>query len=400
MVFGRRVQAATCGFFAAFLAVPAANALDVETLRRKLAAQQTRLSSTSGAYVRDLVTGRTLYSRNADVARAPASNEKLLVTAAALLRYGPDARFRTILEADTAPADGVIDGDVALVGAGDAHLTTTRLRMIASQLRALGVEEITGRVLGDGSLFDRRRGSYDSAYAYDSDLGGSLGGLVLDYGRGRNPARYAAEKLLDTLLAADIVVRKGAQAGRLVGGGTPVASVTSATLAGTVLGINVPSDNFAAEMLLKNLGARFGTTGSTTAGAAVVRATLSPLGVEARIYDGSGLSRANQVAPRELVDLLTVMAEQAEAGPALDDSLPVAGKTGTLADRLRGTPASGKCRAKTGTLRGVSALSGYCDTPSGNPVAFSFLENNMSEYTAKQVEDRMVALIARYSDPS
>jgi D-alanyl-D-alanine carboxypeptidase/D-alanyl-D-alanine-endopeptidase (penicillin-binding protein 4) len=385
---------------AVLFAAPSARALDVDTLREKLAAQQRSLSSTSGAFVRDLVTGRTLYSRNADVTRAPASNEKLLVTATALLKYGPDGRLRTILEAQAAPADGVIEGDVALVGVGDPYLTTTRLRMIASQLKALGVEEITGRVLGDGSFFDRRRGSYDSAYAYDSDLGGSLGGLALDYGRGRNPAQYAAERLRDTLLAADIVVRKGAHAGRLGAPGTPVASVTSATLAATVLNINVPSDNFAAEMLLKNLGGEFGTTGSTTAGATVVRTTLAPLGVAARLYDGSGLSRANQVAPRELVDLLTVMAQQPEAGPALDDSLPVAGKTGTLAGRMRGTPAAGKCRAKTGTLRGVSALSGYCDTPAEHTVAFSFLENNMSEYTAKQVEDRMAGLIARYSDPS
>ena len=87
-----------------------------------------------------------------------------------------------------------------------------------------------------------------------------------------------------------------------------------------------------------------------------------------------------------------------DTGEALSNSLPVAGQTGTLASRMRGTKAAGRCRAKTGTLRQVSALSGYCDTPTGHLVAFSLLENNMSEYKAKQVEDRMVALIARYSD--
>jgi D-alanyl-D-alanine carboxypeptidase/D-alanyl-D-alanine-endopeptidase (penicillin-binding protein 4) len=383
-------------FLAALAGPPAALGLDTATLRKKLAAEARHLSSTSGAYVRDLVTGRTLYGRNSSVARTPASNEKLLVTSTALVKYGPDAKLRTNLEALVPPEDGVIDGDVALVGTGDPYLSATQLRMIASELVALGVEEITGKVLGDGTAFDHRRGSYDSAWAYDADLGGSLGGLVVDHGRGTNPALYAAQRLRETLLAADIVVRKGAHTGRLGPSAVPIASVGSSTIAATVTRINIPSDNFAAEMLLKNLGSTFGSAGSTPAGASLVRTTLAELGVSARLYDGSGLSRADQVSPREIVDLLTEMAARPEEGEALRSSLPVAGRTGTLAGRMRGTAASGVCHAKTGTLRGVSALSGYCDTTSGHLVAFSFLENNMSEYEAKQSEDRMVPYIARY----
>jgi len=397
----RPVKAAICGLFAGLAMPPGAQALDVETLREKLAAQQRSLSATSGAYVRDLETGRTIYGHNSTLTRSPASNEKLLVTAAALLAYGdPDVRLRTELQAAAEPDDGVIAGDVALIGIGDPYLTTTRLRMVASQLRALGVTEIRGRVLGDGSFFDARRGSYDSAWQYDSDLGGSLGGLVVDYGRGSDPALYAAQRLRAHLVSVGVRVRKGAVAGALAGDGVTLAAASSLPLDTMIGQINVVSDNFASEMLLKHLGGRFGGRGSTPAGATVVKAALSKIGVIARPYDGSGLSRADQVSPREVVDLLTEMTEIPEAGEALDASLPVAGRTGTLADRMRGTRAAGRCRAKTGTLRGVSALSGYCSTPSGNTVAFSFLENNMSEYTAKQVEDRMVALIARYSDPS
>ena len=399
-MFRNAGKAATLALVAGFSAPPAALAIDIPTLRAKLAAQQSQLSSTSGAYVRDLVTGRTLYGRNSTRNRSPASNEKLLVTAAALLAYGdPDTRLRTELVAAAEPAGGVIAGDVALVGVGDPYLTTTRLRMVASQLKALGVTEIRGRILGDGSFFDARRGSYDSAWQYDSDLGGSLGGLVVDYGRGTDPALYTAQRLRAQLLSVGIKVRKAAVAGSLAGAPVPLASASSLALEDMIARINVPSDNFASEMLLKHLGGAFGSRGSTPAGATVVKAALAEIGVVARPYDGSGLSRADQVSPREVVDLLTEMAALPEVGEALDQSLAVAGRTGTLADRMRSSRAAGRCRAKTGTLRGVSALSGYCSTTSGNPVAFSFIENNMSEYTAKQVEDRMTALIARYSDP-
>ncbi len=393
---GPTAAAALCTLVAALSVPPGAHALDLSTLRKKLAAQSRHLSSASGAYVRDLANGRTLYSRNGDRTRAPASNEKLLVTGTALVKYGPDARLRTVLESSEPLDDGVIDGDVALVGVGDPYLSTAQLRMIASQLVALGVQRINGKVLGDGTFFDRRRGSYDSGWAYDGDIGGSLGGLVVDYGRGTDPALYAAQQMRKTLLQADIVVRKGAHTGRLTGTTRALGSVSSATIAATIKRINQPSDNFAAEMLLKNLGATFGSAGSTLAGASLVRTTLAELGVSARLYDGSGLSRSDRVTPREIVDLLTAIAADPELLGVLQDSLPLAGRSGTLYDRMRGTTASGKCMAKTGTLNGVSALSGYCPTRSGDLVAFSFLENDMSAYTAKSVEDKMVPLIARF----
>jgi len=383
--------------FLACLAVPVgARAIDLPTLRDKLAEQQRRLSDASGAYVRDLLTGRTLYTLRADTARSPASNEKLLTTSVALLRFGPEARFRTVLEALAPPAGGVVDGDVALVGVGDPYLTTAQLREIAGQLVALGVTEITGGVLGDGTYLDRMRGSYDSGFAYDAEIGGSLGGLVLDGGRGHDPALYAATRLREALLAADIIVDKGARTGSLGPNAGPIAGVTSVPLRTAVMRINTPSDNFGAELLLKDLGASFGSSGSTAAGATVARSTLAGEGVDALLLDGSGLSRSDHVSPREVVDLLTQMAARPEEGAALRASLPVAGRTGTLSHRMRRTVAQDNCAAKTGTLRGVSALSGYCQSAGGDTVAFSFIENRTCEGCAKRIEDRMVRLIARY----
>jgi D-alanyl-D-alanine carboxypeptidase/D-alanyl-D-alanine-endopeptidase (penicillin-binding protein 4) len=159
---------------------------------------------------------------------------------------------------------------------------------------------------------------------------------------------------------------------------------------------NVPSENFYAEMLLKALGARFGTGGTTAAGIAVVRAELARFQVRPQMADGSGLSRADRTSARHVVRLLRAMDAEPEAAPAWRASLPVAGRSGTLRKRLRRTAAAGRCAAKTGTLIGVSALSGYCTTTTGSRVAFSFLENRVCNWCAKDVEDRMVAAIARY----
>jgi serine-type D-Ala-D-Ala carboxypeptidase/endopeptidase (penicillin-binding protein 4) len=167
-----------------------------------------------------------------------------------------------------------------------------------------------------------------------------------------------------------------------------VESPPIATLARLAL---VPSDNLIAEMLLKDVGAQFGTAGSTTAGAAVVRRTLAPLGVRPRIADGSGLSRANATSPRQVVTLLNGL----RANPALRAAMPVAGRSGTLVYRMRGTSAQDRCQAKTGTLSNVSALAGYCRTPNGHTLAFAFLQNYVYTPTAKAAEDRLTIRLAQ-----
>jgi D-alanyl-D-alanine carboxypeptidase/D-alanyl-D-alanine-endopeptidase (penicillin-binding protein 4) len=158
---------------------------------------------------------------------------------------------------------------------------------------------------------------------------------------------------------------------------------------------NRASDNFFAEMLVKDLGASFGGAGTTKAGLKVVRSRLSAFGIHPRMVDGSGLSRANRATARQIVRLLERMRSQ-EIAPSWLESLAVAGRSGTLRKRMRRTAAAGVCQAKTGTLIGVSALSGYCTTRGGATLAFSFLENGISTVAAKRIEDKMVAAVAKY----
>jgi D-alanyl-D-alanine carboxypeptidase/D-alanyl-D-alanine-endopeptidase (penicillin-binding protein 4) len=112
--------------------------------------------------------------------------------------------------------------------------------------------------------------------------------------------------------------------------------------------------------------------------------------------DGSGLSRADRVSPQQIVGLLAAM-RSTPVGDVWRASFATPGMHGsTLVHRMRHTYAVGRCQAKTGTLIGVSVLSGYCNAAGGDLVAFSFMENAVCAVCAKAVEDRMVPEIARY----
>jgi D-alanyl-D-alanine carboxypeptidase/D-alanyl-D-alanine-endopeptidase (penicillin-binding protein 4) len=136
-------------------------------------------------------------------------------------------------------------------------------------------------------------------------------------------------------------------------------------------------------------------TGSTRGGAKASMAYARSLGVKVHLADGSGLSRSNKAAPREVAHLLDALRDE-PGFSKLYASLPVAGHDGTLSSRMRSGPADGNCHAKTGTLTGVSALSGYCRTRSGRTLVFSVLNTGIDLYTAHAVQDRVAQALAGY----
>jgi D-alanyl-D-alanine carboxypeptidase/D-alanyl-D-alanine-endopeptidase (penicillin-binding protein 4) len=383
------------------LAAPAASAAGPEATRRALAREMARAGAASGALVVDLGSGAEVYSARPDGRRMPASVQKLFVSTAALRRLGAQARFSTDALAAAAPDPlGVVQGDLYLRGGGDPYLSSLDIGRLADAVTAAGVTRVTGRVLGDESGFDLLRGVPSSLFRLTAETG-PLSALAVNHGRtGRSapywqatPARFAARTFAAALRKRGVAVRAGGDAGVTPATAVPVADWPSFPLGELLRLQNQPSDNFMAEMLLKNLGARFGGAGSTAGGAAVVQAELAKLGAAPRIVDGSGLSRRDRTSPREVVALLAAMRPE----PAFTASLAVAGRSGTLSTRMRGTAAQDRCRAKTGTLRDVSALAGYCDTSTGAHVAFAFLMNRVAPWWARIRQDRMTAVLARYS---
>lgn len=382
-----------------------AEARSLSELRAKLKAESRNLSNASGAWVVDLTSGRRLFSRNSDRALTPASNAKLFTTAAALRRFGASGTLGTrsqIGDDVEVDGDGRLAGDLYLVGGGDPSLNDVALRALAKQIVAeTGLKSVIGGVVGDESFFDARRGGQSSGFGPDSNLGGQLGGLTWGHGRAGpdGPATVAAARLEFFLKKLGVTVRKAPRGGRVAaapgGPGRVVGTVRSPPMTTLAAITNQPSDNFYAETLVKALGATFGDGGSTQAGLRVVSEELDELGLRPTLADGSGLSRADQASARQIATLLAGM-YQSNVSRAFVGSLAVPGRIGTLAGRMRGTAAEGRCQAKTGTLRNVSALSGYCRTTGGRIVAFSFIENEMDALSAKAVEDRMVPAIVSY----
>ena len=363
-----------------------------------------------GAWVGDPETGAVLFSRRASRALQIASNMKLFTTATALERLGPDEQLETRLISDGTFAGGVVQGDLVLNGGGDPSLTRRGIARLAGEASAAGLTQVTGRLLYDETVFDRRRsvpqkGIRGGPFAEV----GRLSGLSFESGRSANPAKRAALSMIAALRKGGVDVSK--KTGRGVApeltptpapvGTTaiePLAEVSSAPLSALVRSTNTFSLNFYAEMLVKSIAADVQGQGTTGAGIGIIRSFAGEAGGAVRAVNGSGLSRVDRASPASIGALLTgMLKEEEQVRDAFLKSLAVAGGTGTLARRMRGTAAQGRCIGKTGTLDGVSALSGYCQVAGGRFIAFSILMNGVNVSKAHVAQDRMTAMIARYT---
>jgi D-alanyl-D-alanine carboxypeptidase/D-alanyl-D-alanine-endopeptidase (penicillin-binding protein 4) len=376
-----------------------------QSMRKKVRSGNSR----AGLVVKSLDTGRLVCSANPKKQYSLASNTKIFTTATTLGRLGPKHRMLTRVFA-SGPVDskGVLRGNLYLRGGGDPSFGTpnflkafsggagTNINQLAAIVRRAGIKRVTGRVYGDPSVFDGLRGVADSGYATSPWIG-PLSGLSVNAGYtsasfssfSSNPARLAAKLLALRLRKNGISIRSDVALGRTPGVNRRrlVARLASPDMAWMATLTNVNSNN---------LGAEVRKSGTTRTGAAVVRQYINrSFGARVSPVDGSGLTISNRSSAFDIVKVLSQLRKRGW-GRAFFDSLPVAGKSGTLADRMRGSSAQGRCHAKTGTLTGVSALSGYCFGRAGRRYAFSILMNGVYDtYSARAAQDRIAALIAR-----
>jgi D-alanyl-D-alanine carboxypeptidase/D-alanyl-D-alanine-endopeptidase (penicillin-binding protein 4) len=392
----------------------AAAAGELAALQADLSNQLALAGPQDGAYVYDVTAKQALFSERAGAPRPPASVEKLYTATTALERLGPAARLTTTVSGvgRLAPG-GVWEGSLYLRGEGDPTFGSSSfihahyggrgasVSTLASQLvRVAGIHRITGSIMGDETFLDPLRGEPSSGFAADPFLEGTLSGLSFDRGLsgaqrgGHAPAAYAAHRLWAALKADGVAIRGRSGAAPAPAGATLLARVQSPAIS-QLMGLMLPpSDNFFAETLLKDLGARFAGAGSTAAGASVVSQTVSSLlRIHPRVVDGSGLSPADQTSPLQVGELLAQLAPS-PIGSVLRESLAVAGRSGTLERRMRHTGAAGRCKGKTGTLTGVSNLVGYCLSAGGHLLAFAIFTDGIEIAAAHTVQDHMAITIA------
>lgn len=373
-----------------------------------------RGSASGGLFVLDPVHQRVICNKAGGIARPLASNMKLFTTSTALTMFGPDDRLATrVFAVGDLGRNGVLHGSLYLKGAGDPSLGSpafydhfvgigTNLFALTSQIKGAGIKRVTGRLIADDTIFDHVRGVADSGFATSPYIG-PLSGLAYDSGYtdasatqfSSDPAKLAAAKLASSLRSAGVTISPQVAIGALPrNGGLRIAFVRSPTMTNLVNETDVESNNYFAEMLMKGIGAKFGGAGTTAAGASVVEKFASRHNSAVHAVDGSGLTRSNTSTPANVAHLLESMRDETDGDQFVSD-LALAGHEGTVADRMRGTAADGHCRTKTGTLTGVSNLSGYCFNKSGRIMIFSILMTGVSSLSRAHLEqDRIAALVA------
>lgn len=345
-----------------------------------------------------------------DLRLRPASNQKILTAMGALEVLGPDHRLVTEVRAP-APIDGVVGGDLSLVGGGDPTVTTTgshSLEALAAQLAAQGVSRITGDVVVDETRYDTLRRHQSWSLFVAPEWVGSLSALMVDENRWSAEAAFLADPAIRNgdlfrahLLAAGITVGGSVVIGSAPADAEVLASIRSIPVSGLVEAMLTDSNNTYAEMIVKEIGYVAAGTGSTQVGLRAIDDALRPLCVEPGILqnDGSGLSVGNFRSVRTWRNLLTA-AHTRDWWPVFVDGLAVGGETGTLRYRFRDTAAEGIVRAKTGTISGVRALSGVSVTGDGREVVFSAIVHTDDEpRRAIGVIDDLLVDLAKWGAP-
>ena len=370
-------------------------------------------------------TGDTLYSRNAGKLFMPASNQKILTGAVALHQLGPNYRFRTVIGKRGELRDGVLNGDLIVIGRGDPTISDRMrgnayiaMQGIADSIAARGIRRITGTLRPGGNAFPDSIYGYGWEYDDLTSSGTPTDELLFNEGQVRfvrstprgDTIGYVGTRnpTLAYLAALDTALRaRGVATTRITDSIASIAEpldtvyvFDSPPLSQILPPFLKPSQNQSGEILLKTLGLERTGVGIADSGAVVVTKQLKEWGVDSSgvyVYDGSGLSRHDLVSPETIVKILLAM-QRDTAFQVFYDALPIAGVDGTIRTRMVGTPAANNLRAKTGTIEFVRSLSGYVNNGDNDRLVFSFLSNHFIVPVSQisRVQDAVGALLAKY----
>ena len=360
--------------------------------------------------------GEEVFASNATLPLVPASAQKLLTAYGVYELLGADRTYETAVVVDTPVVEGVLEGNLYLVGGGDPLLAVpdytdryeqqphlrTPIEELADAVVAAGIQEIGGAVIGDDSRYDTERYVPEWPERFTNvaqNQTGPLSALTINDGfvqydpnpanslatASTDPAGFAAAFFDDLLEARGVIIRQSAAAGEAPAGASTVASISSDPISAVTNQMVDISDNQAAELLLKEIGVENSGRGTTDDGAIAIENALRSAGfsvTETDVVDGSGLASENRLSCRLLVEIL-----DATKGTGLHDGLARMGETGTLAERLVGTEAVGRVQAKTGRLNEVGALAGTAVANDESLLTFAWIANTTDLYPIESMTE-------------
>ncbi len=373
-------------------------------------------------------TQDTIFSENASDTVIPASNTKLFTTATALNLMGSDFVLSTKILSVARVRNGVLNGNLYIKGYGNSVFTEQDLIEMVKELKNKGIKEITGNVIGDDSYFDEdySRDDWINDELTDYRLP-PVSALVLDRNRTAvrervrvrvarrryrikyitvykdvsNPPLFVAQALRAELVRNGIRVTGMAEKGITPNNAGTLAESTI-LLKDLIKIMDKHSDNFLAECLFKTIGAvSTGEQGNAFYSTQAVMRFIKDNGIFSKgtsLVDGSGLSRYDLVTVGAIGGVLEKMYFDQKNYKDFYNALSIAGVDGTLRYRMSGTPAENNFHGKTGTLNGVSSLSGYLKLANGNDLIISivFQYRNQGAYYYREIENEIVTSLSEW----
>ena len=337
-----------------------------------------------GLMVYDLTADSVIYAYNAKQTMRPASTMKLLTAVTAIDQLGMNYRYRTALRYTGAVKDSVLTGDLYCVGGMDPMFETKDMNAFVQSVKALGVDTIRGRLVAVTNF--KEENLLGEGWCWDDD-NPELSPLLVDR------KNEFMSRFMQGLRDAGIVVEAPCTTGSV-----PKDALTLSACSHSLKEILEPmlkeSDNLYAESMFFQIASLQGVRPAKAAHARqLIKKTLGKAGISEipyRIADGSGLSLYNYVTPEILTRLLIYAYRDQRIFMNLYAALPIAGQDGTLKKRMKEPYVSGKVRAKTGTLSGISSLAGYALTPNYHMLAFCIINQGiMKNAEGRGFQDRV-----------
>lgn len=343
-----------------------------------------------GLMVYDLTADSAIYCHNERQLLRPASTMKVVTAIAAIDRLGGSFQFKTTLSYTGAIEDGVLNGDVYLVGGFDPRFNSDDMGSFVDGIRRMGIDTIRGRIVADKSMKDADM--LGEGWCWDDD-NPVLSPLLI------SRRDVFVKRFVDRLRDEGVVVEADTVAGRQPGGAYEVGTRTH-TIDQVLMPMMKESDNLCAEALFYQLGSSTGAHPATARDArTVVRRLVEKVGLKPsdyRIADGSGLSLYNYVTAELEVMLLRYAYQNTNIYMHLLPALPVAGEDGTLRRRMRGTFTSGNVKAKTGSVTAISSLAGYCTAANGHVLCFAIINQGIRRGSeGRAFQDRVCEALCR-----